>query len=164
MKINTMDVRAVIAMTLLLYVAADDSEPVTFEGEYFTMRCPGEQKLFKDNSDANNTVQYHDQTKGLYRCEKGKYFFYVKANLCLNCFNLDGALFAQVIAVDMTGTIILMIVIYRCTKKRSAGSTNTSKAPARAVGRAPPVPSPDYEPLNPHTRAQDPYSIVNRTG
>uniref|UniRef100_A0A8D3D5A9 Membrane protein DAP10 n=1 Tax=Scophthalmus maximus TaxID=52904 RepID=A0A8D3D5A9_SCOMX len=84
---------------------------------------------------------------------------------CANCVELDASSFGLVIAADMAGTVVLMAIIYKCTKKRSsAGPTPSSKAPARSGGRAPPVPSPDYETLNAHTRSQDPYSVVNRTG
>nr|ACY54762.1 CD3 epsilon splice variant [Hippoglossus hippoglossus] len=116
MKIHSMGVRAVIAMTLLLSLAASEEETA-------------------------------------------------KGSACANCIELEAAPLALAITVDMAGTIILMMIIYKCTKKKSsAGSTQASKAPARAGGRAPPVPSPDYEALNPHTRSQDPYAIVSRTG
>ncbi|XP_034459729.1 T-cell surface glycoprotein CD3 epsilon chain-like [Hippoglossus hippoglossus] len=182
MKIHSMGVRAVIAMTLLLSLAASEEETakgsVKFKGGNFTMTCPVYGKWYRRSAQVGDgeehdslELNYNSDTKGLYKCvykdneEDKEYYFYVKGKACANCIELEAAPLALAITVDMAGTIILMMIIYKCTKKKSsAGSTQASKAPARAGGRAPPVPSPDYEALNPHTRSQDPYAIVSRTG
>uniref|UniRef100_A0A3Q4HUW9 T-cell surface glycoprotein CD3 epsilon chain-like n=1 Tax=Neolamprologus brichardi TaxID=32507 RepID=A0A3Q4HUW9_NEOBR len=89
-----------------------------------------------------------------------------QGNMCENCFELNGDTLFTVIVGDLLLTIIMMVIVYRCTKKKSsAGPPQPSKAPPRSGGRGPPVPSPDYEALNPQTRAQDTYStVVNRMG
>ncbi|XP_060929589.1 T-cell surface glycoprotein CD3 epsilon chain-like [Limanda limanda] len=182
MKIHSMGVRAVIAMALLLSVAgSEDKTPegsVTFNGEKFTMTFRMSGKWYRRNAEVGEAVNklelsYTSDSKGLYKCEYKEsdtdeakaYYFYVKGKACANCIELEATNLGLAITVDMAGTIILMMIIYKCTKKKSsAGSTHASKAPARAGGRAPPVPSPDYEALNPNTRNEDPYSSVSRTG
>ncbi|XP_010784495.1 T-cell surface glycoprotein CD3 epsilon chain [Notothenia coriiceps] len=168
---SSMCVRAALAV-LLLFIATVEADEggVTFWGEEFTMTCPEEGKFFKEGKELTeekhkHTLKYDD--KGLYHCAYGenKYYFYVRGKTCTNCFEVDANLFGLAIAADVVGTLIVMIIIYRCTKKKSsAGPLQTSKATARKGGRAPAVPSPDYEPLNLQTRSQDPYSVVNRMG
>ncbi|KAM6987438.1 T-cell surface glycoprotein CD3 epsilon chain-like [Tautogolabrus adspersus] len=116
--------------------------------------------------------EYENSKKGLYYCEYNveekenvKYYFYVQGKACESCFELDPLVFGLVIIVDVVGTAFVIMIIYRCGKnRRSDGPSNASTAPARRGGRAPPVPSPDYEQLNTHTRNQDPYSMLSRTG
>ncbi|TDH15110.1 hypothetical protein EPR50_G00028290 [Perca flavescens] len=89
------------------------------------------------------------------------------AEACENCFELDSFVVGLAIVVDVLGTAFVMMVIYRYTKKKySAGPSQASKAPARPAGHhtGPPPPQPDYEPLNPHTRNNGAYDVVNRTG
>ncbi|XP_062242758.1 T-cell surface glycoprotein CD3 epsilon chain-like [Platichthys flesus] len=178
MNIHSMVLRAVIAMALLLSVAGSEAPQVTFKGENFTMTCPGEGTWYKSNAKVYKEpspsleLSYNSDSKGLYKCEYKddedkvhEYYFYVKGKACANCIELEASGLGLAVTVDMAGTIVLMMIIYKCTKKKSsAGSTHASKAPARAGGRAPPIPSPDYEALNPNTRSEDPYSSVNRTG
>ncbi|KAI9541287.1 hypothetical protein NQZ68_031615 [Dissostichus eleginoides] len=166
---SSMCVRAALAVLLFIATVEADKGGVTFWGEEFTMTCPEKGIFYKEGNISTeakqHTLKYDD--KGLYHCKykDEKYYFYVRGKTCVNCFELDATLFGLVIAADVVGTVIMMIIIYRCTKKKSsAGPTQTSKAPARTGGRAPAVPSPDYEPLNLHTRSQDPYSVVNRMG
>ncbi|KAK1899861.1 T-cell surface glycoprotein CD3 epsilon chain [Dissostichus eleginoides] len=145
---SSMCVRAALAVLLFIATVEADKGGVTFWGEEFTMTCPEKGIFYKEGNISTEAKQHT-----------------LKGKTCVNCFELDATLFGLVIAADVVGTVIMMIIIYRCTKKKSsAGPTQTSKAPARTGGRAPAVPSPDYEPLNLHTRSQDPYSVVNRMG
>lgn len=174
---SSMCVRAALAVLLLFIATVEAGEGgVTFWGEEFTMTCPEKgyfnkrNKTIQTQGEMQLTLKYDDTTKGLHHCQyeespETKYYFYVRGKTCTNCFEVDATLFGLAIAADVVGTVIVMIIIYRCTKKKSStGPPQTSKAPARTGGRAPPVPSPDYESLNPHTRSQDPYSVVNRMG
>ncbi|XP_073344155.1 T-cell surface glycoprotein CD3 epsilon chain-like [Pagrus major] len=174
-----MGVRAVFAV-LLLFVATVKAGKggVQFWRKEFTMTCPGGGSWFdKDKAleevngtDVIATVVY--KNKGFYRCEyktdttdKIKYYFYVQGKTCDNCYELEATMFLSVIVADILMTICVMFIICKCAKKKGpAGLTHTSKSPARSGGRGPPVPSPDYEQLNLHTRSQDTYSMVNRTG
>ncbi|KAK5904508.1 hypothetical protein CesoFtcFv8_006062 [Champsocephalus esox] len=171
---SSMCVRAALAV-LLLFIATVEAGKggVTFWREEFTMTCPEGEDIYKGNvKDPSkevdiqlNTLKYSDTSKGLYHCKGGTYYFYVRGKTCTNCFEVDATLFGLAIAADVVGTLVVMIIIYRCTKKKSsAGPPQTSQAPARTGGRAPAVPSPDYEPLNPQTRSDDHYSMVNRMG
>ncbi|XP_074497447.1 T-cell surface glycoprotein CD3 epsilon chain-like [Sebastes fasciatus] len=175
-----MGVRATLAVLLLFIATVEAADGgVEFWELDFTMTCPGEGNWFKKKGESllqgNETykLQYDGKTKGSYHCEYnytndasvGTYYFYVKGKVCKNCFELDASLFGGVIAVDVLVTAILMMVIFKYTKKKSsAGLSHASKAPARSGGRAQAAQSPTYEPLSPHTRAQDPYSVVNRMG
>ncbi|XP_060901666.1 T-cell surface glycoprotein CD3 epsilon chain-like isoform X2 [Labrus mixtus] len=164
------------ALTVLLLFISPVDAGDEFWMEHVTMTCPEAGKWYeKGNSEmkdleGNKTYvfKYENRKKGLYHCvneEDTKYYFYVQGKACENCFELDPLLFGLAIIVDVIGTVFVIMIIYTCGKKRrSDGPSNASTAPARRGGRAPPLPSPDYEPLNPHTRNQDPYSTVSRTG
>ncbi|XP_054457884.1 LOW QUALITY PROTEIN: T-cell surface glycoprotein CD3 epsilon chain-like [Anoplopoma fimbria] len=179
-KRNIMGVRATLAV-LLLFIATVEAEGkggVEFWSTNFTMICPGNGTWFKklehDENEENKgelELQYAGNNKGFYHCEyqedgkTNRYYFFVKGKVCENCYELDASLVAVVIVADVVGTVCVMYIIYRCTKKKSsAGPSQASKAPARPGGRPPPAQNPDYEPLSPHTRSQDPYSVVNRMG
>ncbi|XP_039905515.1 T-cell surface glycoprotein CD3 epsilon chain-like isoform X2 [Simochromis diagramma] len=137
-----------------------------------TLTCPEAGKWNEEIEDnnGNQTYTFIYTSKAQYTCEYGPnkniYKFYVKGNVCENCFELDGNTLFMVIVGDLLLTIIVMVIVYTCSKKKSsAGPPQPSKAPPRSGGRGPPVPSPDYEALNPQTRAQETYStVVNRMG
>ncbi|XP_031716961.1 T-cell surface glycoprotein CD3 epsilon chain-like [Anarrhichthys ocellatus] len=167
-----MGVRASLAFLLLFIAAAKAGHGgVTFWKENFKMTCPHEGSWHNQyESLANQSTyetQYNSKTKGLYHCrymdgdgKEIKYYFYVKGRVCANCFELDAAVLAVAIVVDVVGTACVMVIIYRFTKKKSsAGPTQAPKAPAHSGGE----PS-HYEPLNHHTRAQEPYSTINKMG
>ncbi|KAF3693039.1 T-cell surface glycoprotein CD3 epsilon chain Precursor [Channa argus] len=116
-------------------------------------------------------MKYDGKNNGVHYCEytddevKKTYYFYMKGKVCENCFEMDAVVFLLVIVMDIIGTAFVMMVIYKCTKRKSsAGSKSSYKTPSRSGGPAPPTPSRDYETLNAHTRTQDTYSTVNRTG
>ncbi|GLD65634.1 T-cell surface glycoprotein CD3 epsilon chain [Lates japonicus] len=172
-----MGVQAVLAI-LVLFIATVKAQEgsVSFWKEEFTMICPGNGDWYKDNKKVSNssekmTQTYNTNTRGHYHCvydnegTENTYHFFVKGKVCEKCFELDPTVFAMVIVMDVLMTSIVMMIIYNCTKKKSsAAPTQPPRAPARPAGRGPPVPSPDYEHLNPNTRSQDTYSVVNRTG
>ncbi|XP_030599826.1 T-cell surface glycoprotein CD3 epsilon chain [Archocentrus centrarchus] len=170
-----MGVQAVLSIVLLFVatvMASTKKGYVEFWKDEVTLTCPDVGEIIDSTGKtANSTFKY--TKKGHYHCDydddsgsKIRYMFYVEGKACENCFELNAYLLLMIILVDILGTIILMIMIYRCTKKKSSGGPpQPSKAPPRSGGRAPPVPSPDYAPLNPQTRAQDTYStVVNRMG
>ncbi|KAM7413532.1 hypothetical protein PAMA_020758 [Pampus argenteus] len=168
-----MGVQAVLAV-LLLVMGTVKAEQVSFWRNRFKMTCPEEGKWFQkgvlkqETKTQDYEVVYDSNTKGTYHCEydngQKKYYFYVQGKTCENCFELDAKLLMVAIIADMIGTVLIMVIIYRCTKKKRSPAPHSAKAPARSGGRAPPVPSPDYEQLNPHSRSQDPYSFLNRMG
>ncbi|XP_061638367.1 T-cell surface glycoprotein CD3 epsilon chain-like [Phyllopteryx taeniolatus] len=136
---------------------------VSFWRENVTMTCPNNGSWFKAGNEVgyrsnSYTLTYNGKNKGLYHCEYGKnskYYFYVEGKVCTDCFELDATMFGSVIVADVSITIILMILIYKWTQKKSSPG---AKAPA---GPAPP--SPDYKHLNTHRRSQDPYSFINNS-
>ncbi|CAN9511077.1 unnamed protein product [Ophioblennius macclurei] len=170
-----MDVPAVFFILLMLPAAVKTDAGVTFWRDTVTLTCPGTGTWYKkgveildSSADKNYVFRYED--KGIYHCEyddptKQKYYFYVEGKACENCFELDAIVFLGVIIVDLVATVFVMMMVYRCTKRKaSPGSTKNSRAPVPPGSRAPQVPSSDYEKLSPQTRSQDTYSLVNRTG
>ncbi|XP_063349870.1 T-cell surface glycoprotein CD3 epsilon chain-like [Pelmatolapia mariae] len=171
----SMGVQAVLVVLLLGIATTKAGEGnVEFWRNEVTLTCPGEWEWSDKSGKVNvtsTTYTFIYTSKGKYKCEdksdqNSKYFFYVEGNVCEDCFELEGNTLFMVIVGDLLLTIIMMVIVYRCTnKKSSAGPPQPSKAPPRSGGRGPPVPSPDYEQLNPQTRAQDTYStVVNRMG
>uniref|UniRef100_H3BX19 Uncharacterized protein n=1 Tax=Tetraodon nigroviridis TaxID=99883 RepID=H3BX19_TETNG len=159
--------RLCFAVLFLAAVEAHEGKSagnVRFWSKDFTMTCPDVGKWFQESKEMGPdgteslTLEYKD--KGKYHCEydDAQYYFYVRGKVCENCFELDASLYAAIIAGDMGLTLVVMAIVYKCTKKRrSAGLPH----PPKAGGRAPPVPSPDYERLNPHTLSQGTYSEVH---
>ncbi|KAM3615799.1 uncharacterized protein V6R79_008046 [Siganus canaliculatus] len=178
-----MDVRAAFAVFLLFVATAKaNTGGVSFWREVVTLTCPEEGLFQKAKTPVAPTLQpgptktykfqYNNKEKGLYQCKYNDisngeqiYYFYVQGKACSNCFELDATLFAVVIVADLSVTGLVMMIIFKCTKKKGpTGINQSNKAPSRSGGQGPPVPSPDYEQLNVHTRSQDTYSMVNRTG
>ncbi|KAG7480066.1 hypothetical protein JOB18_042425 [Solea senegalensis] len=170
--------QAALAVLFLCVATAKATGMVTFNGAMFEMTCPEEGKWYKNgkevgsNMNSYNTI-YKSETRGLYHCiykdqendKDVKYYFYVKGKACANCVELDAFMFLLAITVDVVATTILMFFIYKCTKKKSSAKpAQTPKLPARSGGHAPPSTSSPYEQLNPRTRSDDPYSVVNRMG
>ncbi|XP_032364764.1 T-cell surface glycoprotein CD3 epsilon chain isoform X2 [Etheostoma spectabile] len=131
-------------------------------------RLQDNEKSIQDDYDGNSNdlyyCEFHIEVDGSELNDKKKYYFYVKGKVCENCFELDSFVVGLAIVVDVLGTAFVMMVIYKYTKKKySAGLSQVSKAPARSAGHAPPNPD-TYEQLNPRTRAQEPYGVLNRMG
>ncbi|CAJ1066128.1 T-cell surface glycoprotein CD3 epsilon chain [Xyrichtys novacula] len=139
------------------------------------MSCPGKGSWFDDGKDITNaienetyTVKYENSKTSQFYCVPKlgsgniKYHFYVRGKGCEKCFELDAMVIGLAIIADVVITVVVMMIIYGCTKKNSSeGSSKASSAHPRPGGRGPPVPSPDYEHLNPRTRSQDPYSMLH---
>ncbi|KAK2846941.1 hypothetical protein Q5P01_009940 [Channa striata] len=176
-----MDVRALLAVFLVFITTAKAGEGnIEFWRGDVILTCPKEGTWKYNNQEMNQTepsklqIKY-DGNNGVYTCtyndgeeessSSKTYYFYMKGKVCENCFELDPKLFGVVLVGDIIGTAFIMMVIYKCTKRKgSAESKSPNKTPSRTGGPAPPTPSRDYETLNAHTRSQDTYSIVNRTG
>ncbi|XP_028321296.1 T-cell surface glycoprotein CD3 epsilon chain-like [Gouania willdenowi] len=158
-----------VFIVLILFPAAVKTAQgnVEFWREDVTLTCPNEGQWFlndvKVDNDDKDKLTFKYTGRVHYRCEfadSEKYNFYVEGKTCENCFELDTHLLLAILVVNLTMTIGVMIIVYKCTKKKM--SAVSTKAPARSG--APPTPSRDYEELMPHTRAKDTYSVVNRTG
>ncbi|XP_043974812.1 T-cell surface glycoprotein CD3 epsilon chain-like [Gambusia affinis] len=117
-------------------------------------------------------VQYRCQHKNNDQDPKTmNYHFYIKGKACKNCFELGPMFFLTFIVVNVIGTAVLMMIVYKCSKKKNSdGQTSSIKLTPRPGPRAPHGASTEYETLNPNTRSQDTYStvvnsgLVNRTG
>lgn len=175
-KKHSMAVQAVLVVLLVLPAAVKTENPkggVSFWRNDVTLTCPKEgtfhekdDKTEKQNKDKTHTFPYQGRVN--YHCKYGAsdtYQFYVEGKACENCFELDAVVFLVIIIADLVATVVVMMMVFKCTKRKdSTGATQTSRAPAPPAGRAPPASSSAYEALNPHTRSQDTYSLVNRTG
>ncbi|XP_070399391.1 T-cell surface glycoprotein CD3 epsilon chain-like [Nothobranchius furzeri] len=173
-----MGVRAVFVVLLLLEATVEAHSgkgDVAFWRDKVTLTCPGIATWFegenKVNSSTNSnlTLEFEYKRLSQYSCEYEEHglvrkcHFFVKGKACPNCFEVDGFLFMLVIMVDVIGTAVLMMTIYKCTKKR------------RPAG---PPPPPRFrcdeilylvlallQSLNPNTVSLETYStVVHRTG
>ncbi|XP_072311053.1 T-cell surface glycoprotein CD3 epsilon chain-like [Eucyclogobius newberryi] len=165
--------RAVVAIVLLVSATADETKgDVTFWMKNVTLRCPWNGEWFKGVTQVASTkktlstfnYEYNTGSKDLLYCkdDKGnKYFFYIQGKACENCFELDGYIYAVVIVADVVGTVVVMAIVYKCTKKIAAAthpkaSTSNPKVPIHN--------SSEYETLNLNTRASEYSTVVNRMG
>ncbi|XP_029923085.1 T-cell surface glycoprotein CD3 epsilon chain-like isoform X2 [Myripristis murdjan] len=166
---------ALLAALLLLITTVKGESGVSFWRKNFTMTCPEKADWYKDKEKLSNTteslaLQYNDASKGVYHCEYNegdtkKYYFYVRGQVCENCFELDGFVIMGAIIGDVVITGCVSLLIYKWAKNKNSNAKPTTPAAYRAPGRSgPPVPSPDYEPLSARTRSADTYSTVNRMG
>ncbi|KAM9811526.1 T-cell surface glycoprotein CD3 epsilon chain-like [Syngnathus typhle] len=146
---------------LILSAVEANTGGVLFWKEDITMTCPETGTWFKKGeseftSNTSKSLTVEGYNKGLYYCKYNKnsdeikYYFYVEGKVCANCFELDAKLFGIFIVADVSITIILMILIYKCTKRISLLGT-----------KGPDTPSPDYDELKAQNRSQDPYSFIN---
>ncbi|KAM4590178.1 T-cell surface glycoprotein CD3 epsilon chain-like [Fundulus diaphanus] len=159
----------VVLLTLATAVKTETGE-VTFWNKDVTIKCPDQSQVYaKDGTkpihdDMPYTFEY--TREDYYECKDGDkkktYSFYIKGRVCENCFELSGNFFLVIIVADLFGSAVVMMLIYKCSKKKSSdGPAKPTKATPKTGGRAPPVPSPDYESLNIHTLASDTYSSMN---
>ncbi|XP_041849735.1 T-cell surface glycoprotein CD3 epsilon chain-like [Melanotaenia boesemani] len=178
-----MEVQAVLVVLFMFASTVKTDEngnsvegKVEFWRKNVILTCPGKatwNDIEKMEVQTENTIrtEYTQPLKGYCEYDDNaktiKYRFYVKGKACENCFELDATVFMGVIIVDVVGTAVVMMMIYKCSKKTSSDKRSHSPKPPLPSGHRPPptVPSRDYESLNPHTRAADTYStVVNRMG
>ncbi|XP_067102354.1 T-cell surface glycoprotein CD3 epsilon chain-like [Osmerus mordax] len=170
------EMRGLIFIFTLFIVAAEADDrkgSVYFWGSSFTLTCP-QGYIHNESMETYYQSSYSDSDNDKHYCSsidnevKIKYYFYIQATVCENCFELDSSLVAGAIGMDLLLTGGIMIIIYLCAHKRTSGGTPSksvpAKAPPRSGGRAPPVPATDYEMLNPQTRSKDIYAGVQRNG
>ncbi|TNN01558.1 hypothetical protein fugu_010940 [Takifugu bimaculatus] len=131
-----MIVRALLCFAVLFLVAGQDEgqeqeedKPggVTFWGLTVTMTCPRNGKWFKEKKEVSEGPDYafeYDNKKARYHCtyENKRYDFYVQGKVCENCFELDGGFWGMIIAADMFLTVVVMVMVYKCAKKRSSAA------------------------------------------
>ncbi|XP_062275829.1 T-cell surface glycoprotein CD3 epsilon chain-like isoform X5 [Scomber scombrus] len=173
---NNMGAQAVLTVLLLTIGTVEAADGgVSFWNMKFTMTCPKVGNWYKGkvpllNNTVDLTLSYNG--KGDYYCQykeddvEHKYYFYVQGKVCKNCFELDPYLLMVAIIADLIFTVLVMMTIYRCTKKNMppAPVPHSSKATPRSGGRGPNVSASEYETLNQQTRGHDTYSHLNRTG
>uniref|UniRef100_A0A3Q3BGV1 CD3 gamma/delta subunit Ig-like domain-containing protein n=1 Tax=Kryptolebias marmoratus TaxID=37003 RepID=A0A3Q3BGV1_KRYMA len=92
----------------------------TFWRKQVTLTCPEEGQWFNDGKEVNTnilqTYEFEYQQQAEYSCvysDNKKYYFFVKGRACENCFEVDGRLFMLAIIVDLIGTSVLMMELFR---------------------------------------------------
>uniref|UniRef100_A0A3Q2TFH7 CD3 gamma/delta subunit Ig-like domain-containing protein n=1 Tax=Fundulus heteroclitus TaxID=8078 RepID=A0A3Q2TFH7_FUNHE len=157
----------VVLLTLATAVKTETGE-VTFWNKDVTIKCPNGAKV--DAKDGTNPIcddkscKFEYTREDYYKCKDTTtpYSFYIKGRVCENCFELTVNFFLVIIMADLFGSVVVMALIYKCSKKKSSVKpSKPTKATPKTGGRAPPVPSPDYESLNVHTLSSDTYSTMN---
>ncbi|XP_062872601.1 T-cell surface glycoprotein CD3 epsilon chain-like, partial [Trichomycterus rosablanca] len=106
---------------------------------------------------------YEDQRNGLYHCsyDGTKHYFYIKATVCENCYDLDKTLATGVMIGDVIFTLGVVLIVYLCAQNKAGKAAPQRAKQARSQGKGPAVPEPDYQPLNPGTRSNDVYASAN---
>lgn len=169
----------VLACTLLISATVEAEGGVSFVWmDEVTLTCPGsgEWLLAKGSGVANNgtashSYTYADNSKDHHQCKYKSesvmetYHFYIQGKACGRCIELDTWVFALVIVVDVVASIVVIAIVYKCCNKTSGRPQKKSKGRSREadIQLDDCTPSP-YQALSPHTRSQDPYQVINRTG
>lgn len=165
--------RAILAFALLVSATVEAGGSVSIWKDDVTVECPSDGSWWKMGSKESNlspenslTHKYQLESSGdksWYQCrynDDDVYNFYILAKSCKDCFELETWVFAVVILADVIGTAIIMTIVYKCSKKTSAGQ----RAPNASRSRGENIPlDRTYEPLASHTRSDD-YSVIHRTG
>uniref|UniRef100_A0A3B3ZM32 CD3 gamma/delta subunit Ig-like domain-containing protein n=1 Tax=Periophthalmus magnuspinnatus TaxID=409849 RepID=A0A3B3ZM32_9GOBI len=184
-------VSRVVLAGVLLVVAAVEANPkggVRFWMNSVTLQCPEEGEWFYGNGtsmiDTNDIKLYYDYkykgSKDQFHCKYKSqstpdapdaaetletYYFYIQGNACENCLELDALVFAVVIAADLIGTVIIMILIYKCTKNKAAGSQRAPNWRTSGVKTCVIlVCCLCLQPLSRHTRSNETYTTIHKTG
>lgn len=165
--------QAVLVFTLLISATTGAEGGVSIWMDSVTLYCPkvGDWSKAKGSSwerirNGSATYEYtYEGLKDQFSCEyeeasgKKTYQFYIQGKACKNCIELDALVVAVVIVVDVIGTTVVMAIVYKCCKKSSGGQQKAAKARSRE--RDIPLTPQTYEPLNPRTRSEDPYSAIH---
>lgn len=158
--------RVVLAFILLISATAEAKGGVSIWMDEVTLTCPEKGSWnFKNETsvgmiDSQYKYQYNG-AKDIYYCNYTEiYHFYIQGKPCRNCIELDTLVFAVVIVADVLFTVLIMAIIYKCSKKKPGGTaSNASRSRQENVQ----LDALTYESLNPQTR-NDEYSIIHRTG
>ncbi|KAK3531344.1 hypothetical protein QTP70_018149 [Hemibagrus guttatus] len=181
-----MNLHQVSYVVLFFSVAITVEGSVSFQDRTVTLTCPlpddNEEDLTvnwqKIGGSASKTdgksftiTDYTDKQDGLYFCSNGEesdpklHYFYIKAKVCDGCVDLDMTMAMGVVFGDVLLTLMIVFVVYYCTRKKAgtAGPQRPTQArQGRAPARGPPPPDPDYQPLNPTTRSADIYATAHQ--
>lgn len=161
--------RVVLAFVLLISATADAKGGVSIWMDEVTLTCPEEGSWFWNNGtntgmDLTSTYNYqYTGTKDIYFCNHTEayiYHFYIQGKPCKNCIELDALVFAVVIVADVLVTVLIMAIVYKCSKKKLGGTASNASRSRQENVRLDAV---TYEALNQQTR-NDEYSIIHRTG
>ncbi|KAM9469638.1 T-cell surface glycoprotein CD3 epsilon chain-like [Clarias gariepinus] len=154
---------------------------VSFSDTTVTLTCPitatdpekvkwYKNKDIKPDVGTSLTLIDYDDNKdgGLYHCtedENTKYHFYIKAKVCKGCVDMDMSVAMAMVFGDVLITAGIALMVYFCARRKAetaAPQRATQARQARGQARGPTPPDPDYQPLNPATRANDVYAHPQR--
>lgn len=145
-----------------------DNFKVEISGQTVTITCPvGATKLTKNGKDLNLFPgrkyikdNFSADDNGEYDCDNKR--LYLQAYVCANCIEVSVLLVAGILIADCLVTLGVALFIYFGCKRKSARSSEMAPG-GRNRGnkeRPPPVPHPDYEPLQ--KRGQVVYDGLNK--
>uniref|UniRef100_A0A667YB29 Uncharacterized protein n=1 Tax=Myripristis murdjan TaxID=586833 RepID=A0A667YB29_9TELE len=127
---------AILLWTQLKWCSCVLDSGVSFWRKNFTMTCPEKADWYKDKEKLSNTteslaLQYNDASKGVYHCEYNegdtkKYYFYVRGQVCENCFELDGFVIMGAIIGDVVITGCVSLLIYKWAKNKNSNAKPTT--------------------------------------
>ncbi|CAJ0930440.1 unnamed protein product, partial [Ranitomeya imitator] len=140
---------------------ADHNFQVDITGLTVTITCPSGQH-FKDNQHQKILENYSSDKNGIYKCSND--FLYLHAYVCETCTEVSFLMVASVVIADCLITIGVCVFVYMfCKKKPGQIRENGFAKGARKKGnkeRPPPVPNPDYEPIQ--KKRQELYDGLNQ--
>lgn len=154
---------------------SDDQETYDFKvyisGLSVEITCPKNGPTTLKKGDSESKLEQHGSHKlenyssdknGLYDCN-GDYL-YLHAYVCETCTEVTVTMMACVVIADCLITIGVCVTVYMfCKRKPGEVRENGFTKGARTKGnkeRPPPVPNPDYEPIQ--KRRQDVYDGLNQ--
>ncbi|XP_066462132.1 T-cell surface glycoprotein CD3 epsilon chain isoform X2 [Eleutherodactylus coqui] len=141
---------------------------VSISGRSVEVTCPKAGPLQKDRKDVgteNSGLQYtlrnySSGDNGLYSC--GSDYLYLHAYVCDACTEVSPTMVACAVIADCLITVGVCIFVYMFCKRKPAQGRDGGFTGGRKKGnkeRPPPVPNPDYEPIQ--KRRQDVYDGLN---
>ncbi|XP_075695046.1 T-cell surface glycoprotein CD3 epsilon chain [Rhinoderma darwinii] len=142
---------------------------VSISGLSVEIICPQEgattlkkDKFISEKQEQHTLENYSSDKNGLYNCNGN--FLYLHAYVCETCTEVSVMMVACVVIADCLITIGICIFVYMfCKRKTGQARESGFTKGARKKGneeRPPPVPNPDYEPIQ--KRRQDLYDGINQ--
>ncbi|XP_073441361.1 T-cell surface glycoprotein CD3 epsilon chain isoform X2 [Dendrobates tinctorius] len=143
---------------------ADHKFQVDITGLTVTITCPSDQHFTDDEAKGNQKIleNYSSDKERFHYCSN--YHLYLNAYVCETCTEVSFPMVASVVIADCLITIGVCVFVYMCCKKKPGQIRENGFAKgARKKGnkeRPPPVPNPDYEPIQ--KKRQDLYDGLNQ--
>ncbi|KAM5132348.1 T-cell surface glycoprotein CD3 epsilon chain [Mantella aurantiaca] len=155
-----------VDLSIADYDVSEFKFKVAISGLSVTITCPEGASHLKKGSKVLNTgnehkiEQFSAEDNGRYEC--GKKYLYLNVYVCEACEDVTILLISSILIADSLLTLGVVVLVYFGCKKKTARSSEIAPG-GRTRGnkeRPPPVPHPDYAPLQ--KRNQVVYDGLNK--